>query len=199
MDQEKEIIQVNVVTKDEILVAALKLFASKGYFKTSLVDIAELLNLNNTHLIYHHFKDKQSMANELYANIFDSLSVSIDEIRRKNQKSSEHLRGIVDLLFRLTDDAPVIIRFLFVLKFNEFLPEEKPLLETAAYVKIFKIMQSGIRAGEIRDIDPQLINTYFFGVVAHTLRSVLEGALEKKADAYLNQTWLVAWNAIAKK
>jgi AcrR family transcriptional regulator len=200
MDQEREeSIQVNAVTKDEILLAALKLFTSKGYFKTSLTDIAELLGLQNTSLIYHHFKDKQMMAAELYVSIFDSLSVSIDEIRRKNQKSSEQLRGIIDLLFRLTDDAPDVIRFIFFLKLNEFLPEQKPILDTAAFVKIFKIIQSGIRNGEIRDIDPQLINAYFFGVITHTLSSILDGVLGKRADAYLSQTWLVAWQTIAKK
>ncbi|MEI6542772.1 MAG: TetR/AcrR family transcriptional regulator [Methylococcales bacterium] len=200
MDQEREeSIQVRAVTKDEILLAALKLFTSKGYFKTSLIDIAELLSLQNTSLIYHHFKDKQVMAEELYVSIFDSLSISIDEIRRKNLKSSDQLRGITDLLFRLTDEAPDVIRFLFFIKLHEFLPEQKPILDTAAFVKIFKIIQSGIRNGEIRDIDPQLINAYFFGVITHTLSSILNGALGKRADAYLNQTWLVAWQTIAKK
>ena len=200
MDQEiEESIQAKAVTKDEILLAALKLFTSKGYFKTSLTDIAELLGLQNSSTIYHHFKDKQMMAREIYINIFDSLSVSIDEIRRKNQRSSEQLKGITDLLFRLTDEAPDVIRFLFVLKLDEFLPDEKPALETAAFVKVFKIIQSGIRNGEIRDIDPQLINAYFFGVITHTLCSVLTGALSKKADAYLNQSWSVAWQTIAKK
>jgi len=28
---------------------------------------------------------------------------------------------------------------------------------------------------------------------------VLTGALDKKADTYLPQTWLAAWNVIAKK
>jgi AcrR family transcriptional regulator len=200
MDQEKEDSLIEkAVSKEEILLAALKLFSGKGYFKTSLIDIAEQLGLQNTSFIYHHFKDKKMMAEQLYINIFDSLSVSIDEIRRKNQKSSEQLKGITDLLFRLTDEAPDVVRFLFVLNLNEFLPEEKPILETAAFVKIFKIIQSGIRAGEIRDIDPQLINAYFFGVITHTLSSVLSGTLGKKADAYLNQSWSSAWQTIAKK
>ena len=199
MDQEKEIIHTKVVTKDEILLVALKLFTTKGYFKTSLVDIAEQMGLENTSLIYQHFKDKQMMAAQLYANIFDSLNISVDEIRRKNPKSSEQLRGITDLLFRLTDDAPDVMRFMLILNLNDFLPDEKPLLETAAFVKIIKIIQAGISAGEIRDIDPRLINAYFFGIINNTLAMVLTGALSKKADAYLPQTWLAAWNVIVKK
>jgi AcrR family transcriptional regulator len=199
MDQEKEITHTKAETQDEILLAALKLFATKGYFNTSLTDIAEAADIKNTSAIYHHFKNKQMIAAQLYANIFDSLSISVDDIRRRNQKSSEQLRGIVDLFFKLTDDVPDVMQFLLILKLNEFLPEEKPALETDAFVKIINIIQTGIKAEEIRNIDPLLVNAYFFGIINNTLRLVLTGVLDKKADAYLSQTWLAAWNAIARK
>jgi AcrR family transcriptional regulator len=199
MDQEKETTHTKAETQDEILLAALKLFATKGYFNTSLTDIAEAAGLKNTSVLYHHFKNKQMIATQLYANIFDSLSISVDDIRRRIQKPSEQLRGIVDLFFKLTDDVPDVMQFLLILKLNEFLPDEKPVMETAAYLKIIKIIQSGIKAGEIRNIDPLLVNAYFFGIITNTLRLVLSGALDKKADAYLSQTWLAAWNVVAKK
>jgi AcrR family transcriptional regulator len=199
MDQEKEIIQSKAETQDEILLAALKLFAEKGYFNTSLTDIAEAAGIKNTSAIYQHFKNKQMIASQLYTNIFDSLNISIDDIRRRSQKSSEQLRAIVDLFFKLTDDAPDVMQFLLILKLNEFLPEEKPVLETAPFLKIIKIIQSGINAGEIRNINPFLVNAYFFGIINHALELVLTGALDKKAEAYQAQTWLTAWNAIARK
>ncbi|MFZ2168426.1 MAG: TetR/AcrR family transcriptional regulator [Methylococcaceae bacterium] len=199
MDQEKENIQSKAETQDEILLAALKLFAEKGYFNTSLTDIAEAAGIKNSSAIYQHFKNKQMIASQLYTDIFNSLNISIDDIRRRNQKSSEQLRGIVDLFFKLTDDAPEVMQFLLNLKLNEFLPNEKPVLETSAFAKIIKIIQSGINAGEIRNINPLLVNAYFFGIINHTLRSVLTGELDKKADAYLSQTWLTAWGAIARK
>ena len=40
---------------------------------------------------------------------------------------------------------------------------------------------------------------YFFGIVNATLQGILAGVLEKKADTYLIQTWLAAWNGIVKK
>jgi AcrR family transcriptional regulator len=199
MDQEKEIIHTKAEVQDEILLAALKLFAQKGYFNTSLTDIAEVAGIKNTTAIYQHFKNKQTIAAQLYANIFDSLNISVDDIRRRNQKSSEQLRGIVDLFFKLADDAPDVMQFLLIIKLNEFLPLEQPIMETAAFEKMIKIIQSGIKAGEIRNIDPLLAHAYFFGIIDSTLRMVLTGALDKKADNYLSQTWLAAWNTIAKK
>ena len=199
MDQEIEITHTKAQTHDEILLAALKLFAEKGYFHTSLTDIAGTAEIKNTSAIYQHFKNKQVIAAQLYTDIFDSLNDSIDDIRRKSEKPSEQLRGIVDLLFRLTDDAPDVMRFLLNLKLNEFLPEEKPIQDTAAFIKIIETFQSGIKAGEIRNIDPMLGYAYFFGIINNTLQLVLAGGLDKKADAYLTQTWLAAWTAIVKK
>lgn len=199
MDKEKENTQIKSEAQDEILLAALKLFAQKGYFNTSLTDIKDAAGIKTTSGIYQHFKNKQMIASALYVNIFDSLNISIDDIRRRNKKSSEQLREIVDLMFRLTSEAPDVMQFLLVLKIYEFLPEEKPLLETAPFVKIIKIIQAGIKAGEIRNIDPLLGYAYFFGIINQTLRLLLTGALDKKPEVYQPQAWLAAWNAIAKK
>lgn len=199
MDQELEESQTKSEIPDDILLAALKLFADKGYFNTSLTDIVEAAGIKTTSVLYHHFKNKQMIATVLYDIIFDSLNVSVDDIRRRNQKSSDQLRGIVDLLFKLTDEAPYVMKFLLLLKLDEFLPEQKPLLETPAFVKIIKIIQAGIKAGEIRNLDPVTGFAYFFGVIQGTLSLILTGALDKSAEAYLPSTWLTAWNAIAKK
>ncbi|NOT11256.1 MAG: TetR/AcrR family transcriptional regulator [Methylococcaceae bacterium] len=199
MDQEIEKNQAKSEIHDEILLAALKLFAEKGYFNTSLTDIVEAADIKATNVLYQHFKNKQMIASVLYENIFDSLNVSVDDIRRRNQKSSDQLRGIVDLMFRLTDEASHVMQFLLILKVDEFLPEHKPTLGTAAFIKIIKIIQAGMKAGEIRTMDPTLCYSYFFGIINHTLQLVLSGSLDKNADAYLSATWLTAWNAIAKK
>lgn len=199
MDQETETTQTSSSEQDIILQAALKLFANKGYFNTSLVDIKEAADLQSLQIIHHHFKTKQLLASALYANVSDSLSISIDDISRRNPKASEQLRGIVDLLFTLTDDAPDVMRFILTVKINDFLHEEKIGLEAPAQNKIIKIIDAGIKAGEIRNICPQLAYAYFFGVIDNTLKLVLAGSLDKKADFYQAQAWLAAWNTIAKK
>lgn len=199
MEMEKESQQKRILTQDEVLLAALKLFAEKGYFNTSLADIKDSLELKTTSGIYQHFKGKQAIAQTLYENILDSLSVSIDDIRRRNRKASEQLREIVDLLFKLAEEAPEIVRFLLLTNVDEFLPEQQPLLETAPFIKIRRIFQNGIKEGEIRAIDPLLAYTYFFGIINHSLQLMLKGVLERKADNYLPQVWISAWGCVARK
>lgn len=200
MEQEElESTPSSTLTQDQILQAALKLFAQKGYFNTSLTDIKNAVGLKTTSGIYQFFKTKQAIAKTLRENILDSLSISIDDIRRRNRKASEQLREIVDLLFKLTDDAPEIVQFLLFVKTEDFLPDSPALLETPAFNKIKRIIQHGVKEGEIKSIDPLLAYCYFFGIINQTLDLVLQKALPKTAESYQSHTWLVAWGCIAKK
>lgn len=199
MDQEQHTPPPKVPSKDEILLLSLKLFAQKGFFNTSLTDIKEAADIKTSNGIYQHFKNKQTIASELYGNIMDSLNISIDDIRRRNRKPSEQLRETVNLLFKLTEDAPDVMRFLLLLRINEFLPEEKQLLETPAFIKIKKIFVIAAKEGEIRNIDATLAYTYFFGIINTLLSMVLNGSLEKSAASYQAQAWTMAWATIAKK
>ena len=199
MDTEKKTTAKKAVTEDEILLASLKLFSEKGYFNTSLSDIKDAVGIKTTSGIYQHFKNKQAIAEALYSNVLDSLSISIDDIRRRNRKASEQLREIVDLLFQLTDEAPEVIKLLLLINIREILPEEKTLLETAPFNKIKRVIQNGIKDGEIRSIEPSMAYSYFFGIIRQTLSLVLSDDLPKDADSYQSQAWLAAWSSIAKK
>jgi AcrR family transcriptional regulator len=198
METENKAAAKKPVTQDEILVASLKLFASQGYFNTSLKDIQEAVGIKTTHGLYQHFKNKQAIAEALYANILDSLSISIDDIRRRNRKPSEQLREIFDLLFKLSEQAPEVVRFLLFTNMQEILPDQKSLLTTPPFTKIQKVIQNGIKENEIRSIDPMLAYGYFFGIIKHSIALILSGDLPKKMDSYQPQVWLAAWNSIAK-
>lgn len=192
--------QKNNATRDEILRCALSLIVRKGYFNTSLTDIAQAAQLSQTQEIYLYFDSKQQLATEVYNTVLDSLSVSIDEIRRRYKKSAEQLHSLVDLLFKLAEEAPDVLHLLLEVNATEFLPADtKPYLQTPAVNKMLKMIQLGINSGEIRSLAPMLIYTYFFGIINTTLQMILNGTLEKKSELYQSQAWMAAWNAIAKK
>ena len=199
MDTENKTTVKKAVTQDEVLLASLKLFSEKGYFNTSLTDIKDAVGIKTTSGIYQHFKNKQAIAEALIENILDSLSISIDDIRRRNRRASEQLREIVDLLFKLTDEAPEVVQFLLFVNIKEIVPEGKSLLETAPFSKIQRVIQNGIKDGEIRSIDPLLAYSYLFGIIKQTLSLVLSGDLPEIADSYQSQAWLAAWGSIAKR
>lgn len=198
MDQEQDNNQKKTDVRDNILRAALRLFATQGYFNTSLTDIKDAAGVKTTSAIYQHFKNKQTIASTLYTDILDSLGCSIDDIRRRNRNVEQQLREIVDLLFGLAEAAPEVLRFLLLMKIDEFLPDEKPLQATAPFQKIMQIMQTGIKAGKIRSSDPQLAYAQFFGIINQVLIMQLTGVLEKSGSAYQTKVWMAAWNSIAR-
>jgi hypothetical protein len=107
------------------------------------------------------------------------------------------LRELVDLLFTLTDEAPEIMKFLLLIRVNEFLPEADLFLQTPAYQKINKIFQACSKTDEVQSLQPEIAYARFFGVVNQTLIMVLNGTLKNKADEYQPEAWRSAWNTIA--
>jgi hypothetical protein len=51
-----------------------------------------------------------------------------------------------------------------VLNVKEFLPEEQPVMATPPFVKIIKVLQNGIKEGEIKALDGQRAYCHFFGI-----------------------------------
>ncbi len=188
--------QSDIVSKDQILLVALNLFTKKGYFNTSLSDIGSATDISSKQ-IYQHFRTKQDIAATLYHTILGSLESSIDEISRNTSKTHEQLNQIVGLMFGLADEAPEVLRFLLFLKHDEFIQDEQPQFTDGPFEKLKLIFQSGVSSGDIRKIEPLQAYAQFFGIVQLTLKLILSGSLERKAEKYQVETFRTAWNAIA--
>lgn len=66
-------------TRRRILEAARELFTSEGYAETSMRRIADQIGYTAT-AIYHHFKDKDALLNELCLNDFRALSEALRQM-----------------------------------------------------------------------------------------------------------------------
>lgn len=73
-------------TKEDILFAAGQLFSHKGYKQTSIPDIVEQLDGLSKGAIYHHFKSKEAILDELMRHFMPSEEV-IRTIRENEQLS----------------------------------------------------------------------------------------------------------------
>ena len=71
-------------TKEDILIAAGKLFSEQGYKKTSIQDIVNQLDGLSKGAIYHHFKSKEAILDELMRHLMPSEAV-INSIRQNKQ------------------------------------------------------------------------------------------------------------------
>jgi AcrR family transcriptional regulator len=177
--------------REEILQAALKLFTEKGYCNTSISDISKEVEVSPGTL-YHCFKNKYSIAEALSREILENLSDSIEEIKTHTPHAFERLRTLLELFFRLAEDAPYIMRFIFWV-----FPTTSSMVLSKPFEQLSWIMAEGIKNGEIRRMDPNVASACFYGIVAQVVQMHLEGALEKPLDRYLLDTWTAIWRALA--
>lgn len=79
------------MTKNEILIAASKIIAEKGFHATSMQDIAEAVNLRKASL-YHHVASKQEILVELLDIALDMLIEQLQEVISQNLPPREKFK-----------------------------------------------------------------------------------------------------------
>lgn len=142
--------------KAEILHAALKAFRDKGYFATTLDDIAEQLGVRKTAL-YHYFPDKESI-------LYECHRVSLDEVGRLMTEAGhrfdtageqlaylvrEHVRVMIDTL----EGSPLAFEV------SALSPDRQSEIIAARdeYERgLRRIIDRGVAAGEFRSVNSKI-------------------------------------------
>ena len=151
--------------RSEILHAALRAFSERGYYATTLEDIADSLGVRKTAL-YHYFPDKEAI-------LFESHRVSLAEVER-------HLREARERFERASDRLRYVIRE-HVRVMTETLEGSSPAFEIPALSSkhqkkivaardryeraLRRIIQRGIEGGEFRKTDPKIATFAILGAI----------------------------------
>ncbi|MBT9173049.1 MAG: HTH-type transcriptional repressor Bm3R1 [Syntrophomonadaceae bacterium] len=148
--------------KEEIIEAALKLYSSRGFYRTSIRDIAKEANITAP-TFYHYFSDKRKLFVEAIEYVIHEFKRDLTPIL-KNEKD---LTKRTFLRFNaFYDNYPRIGEILNQLRagvaINDQWAKEKL---RQVYDELMKEASEGIRnsikLGHIRNIDPDLL-TFFF-------------------------------------
>jgi TetR/AcrR family fatty acid metabolism transcriptional regulator len=153
--------------RKQILKAAVKVFAEKGYHGCRISDVAEEAGVAYG-LVYHYYGNKDG----LLASVFDTnwafFAKAIDDITASDQTMREKLEQIVELAFSAFEMAPLVVKVL-VLEFgrNARLGEA---LENPQVARVFrsiaKIFDDGKKHGELHEaIDPAAMSIIFMGAL----------------------------------
>ena len=153
--------------RKQILKAAVKVFAEKGYHGCRISDVAEEAGVAYG-LVYHYYGNKDG----LLASVFDVnwafFAKAIDEISSSAQSTREKLAQIIELAFQAFEMAPLVVKVL-VLEFgrNARLGET---MENPQVARVFKsiaqIFDEGRKSGELVDgIEPHAMSILFMGAL----------------------------------
>lgn len=144
--------------KKEIIATAADLFRRKGYTAVSMRTLAEEIGIRAASL-YNHIDSKQEILDHIIHRVADRFTAGMAEVRQLDGPPTEKIRRIILLHVEITLDDPAGMESLQ----NNWMYLEGDSL--AAYkasrnayeAHLRQIVRDGIAAGEIRDVNPELL------------------------------------------
>lgn len=182
--------------RETVLAAALHLFAMRGYFNTSVPDIARAAQVS-VGSIYHHFKDKEDVARALYYGLMDGLQGELAVIAERHESAHDRCRAIMAMLFQLTEKNREAMEFMLHAKHREFLPDDPPVCSSRPFATMRAFVEAGMGRGEVRRADPMVATASLFGGAIRLITARLDGALDAPLPGLLDSCWEFGWRGIA--
>ncbi|HNO32643.1 MAG TPA: TetR/AcrR family transcriptional regulator [Anaerolineales bacterium] len=157
--------------REQILSAALLLFASKGLAATKVSDIADAAGMSQG-LMYHYFKAKEEIFIELIRSAFEKINFACSELERMPDPPQEKIRmALAALLQGIQENADHARYHLLIAQATAseaIPPEARAIIEREnqlPYECIARIMQQGQREGSIRAHDTQELSLVFWSSI----------------------------------
>ncbi len=156
--------------REQILSAALKVFAAKGFAATKISDIAERAALSHG-LVYHYFKSKEEIFYTLLKRAMDTSSQSLIMVDSAPLSPVEKVRQtahyILEGMESYQDSAYYFLIVTHAAVMEDTNEEHKKLMSVSnvAIEIMAKIIAAGQEAGEIADGDPMGMSAAFFAAI----------------------------------
>ncbi|CAN5174700.1 TetR/AcrR family transcriptional regulator [soil metagenome] len=157
--------------KRQILDAAVRVFARQGFHACRVSDIADEAGVAYG-LVYHYFRSKDEVMNELFTERWSLLLDAIDEVDRRDVSPKEKLDSVAGFIIDSYRHDPELMQVIIVevtRAANSFGRTHLPQINRA-YESIGKIVSDAQRSGAFRsDIDPLLASMWFYGGIEQLL------------------------------
>jgi AcrR family transcriptional regulator len=145
------------VVRDEILIAAARLFAERGFRAVTMDDIARSLEYVKS-VIYYYFKSKNEILWQIYCRSFEKFSGDIEAIRDEKMSSEAGLAKMIRahaLNVMKNRDGTAI----YISEESELNPQQRQQLSRMkrSYDAVFEsVYQRGVAEGVFRDVPPHV-------------------------------------------
>jgi AcrR family transcriptional regulator len=155
----------------QILDAAVRVFARQGFHSCRVADIADEAGVAYG-LVYHYFRSKDQVMNELFTERWSLLLAAIEEIDGREVSARDKLDGVAGFIIDSYRHDPELMQVIIVevtRAANSFGRTHLPEINRA-YESIEKIIADAQKNGDFRDdIDPRLASMWFYGAIEQIL------------------------------
>lgn len=175
--------------KEQIMQCALELFASKGFYSTTIPDIAQTLKMSVGNL-YNYFKSKDILAQEIIRFISSYLGNALRKINESNLSTKEKTRRIIEIYFQTALAKPEMIDYflrIYLSNREVFRNGCEGMICVNEFVtEIMIFFEEGVRCGDLRDQDFFSAFGLFMGYLGGMVFLKGENILPQELDAYVD-------------
>jgi len=177
--------------------AALKLFTERGFHGTSTAQISKDAGVA-TGTLFNYFPRKEDLINSLYFEVKGDLSYAMGKDIEAESTFQDKLRKIWLNLIRWGVDNQE--EFLFVGQFcsspyiTKFTREEV----MKEYIFLHKLVDEGIKKGEIRDLPTELTIAMFYQGSRAVVNLILDSDSSQDKNEVMEDGFQIIWRGLAK-
>ena len=167
----------------QLLDAAVRVFARKGYHASRVGDIAEEAGVAHG-LLYHYFKSKDQVLEAVFHENWSLLVARIESVEETDEPAADQLRHISAIVLRTWLHLPDVVRVV-IQEFGRS-PElgERIGELTLPIDTLQRVIARGIERGEFRkDVDPAFAATVVYGSIDELLTAWVLGRLPSDEEA----------------
>mgnify|MGYP001774454728 FL=1 len=183
----------------EIIRAACKLFAEKGYYNTTIPHIAQAVGMSVGN-IYNYFESKEALAKEIMITVSNWVGERLRKIEEMDVDYREKIRLFVKSFFEIAVEEPELINyFLKVFLVNrEVFSEgcEGFACVASVITEVMVFLSNGIEKGELRNQSFYPAFTTIMGPLGGMVFLHSEGLLDKSLMDYVDEVSENLWRAL---
>jgi TetR/AcrR family fatty acid metabolism transcriptional regulator len=153
----------------QLLDAAVRVFARKGFHASRVGDIAEEAGVAHG-LLYHYFDSKDQVLEAVFHENWSVLLARISSVEEGDEPAVDQLRHITAIVLRTWLHLPDVVRVV-VREFGRSPELAQRIGELAQPIEaIERVIARGIERGEFRsDVDPRVAATVVYGSIDELL------------------------------
>ena len=162
----------------QLLDAAVRVFARKGFHASRVGDIAEEAGVAHG-LLYHYFASKEELLETVFRETWSELLEAFARVEEAREPASEQLRQVAAILLRSWRRDPDLVRVLVrEVGRSQTLPSRVEEIGQV-FRAIERIVERGQAEGELRgDLEPRLASWIFYGAIEEILTGWVLGQLD---------------------
>jgi AcrR family transcriptional regulator len=152
----------------QLLDAAVRVFARKGFHASRVGDIAEEAGVAHG-LLYHYFKSKDEVLEAVFHDNWSLLLARIASVEETDERAADQLRHITAIVLRTWLHLPDVVRVV-IREFGRSPELAERIGDLAQPINsIARVIERGIERGEFKKVDPRVAATVVYGSIDELL------------------------------